>query len=371
MTIIQKGGTCFLQTPFVVNKLDPLNGLKAADLTPDCFGNVIQRVNLSNMSGYAFVPSQATKFRVSCHLFRGVVPAAAAGGSPPTATGGGSIDGTDVSCCAFLNPTFALPNFGTETTAAAVGKNTEKMGQTREFPNVADSAGWGSFSWQIRGTTPIGAAVQLELVSFDVPDSYVLPAIYPVRNPDPSSLMMYFGGDGYADASPIGHTVVAHNSSIGPDGGAIFNGTSSYLSLAGDPSLNFSGDFTIEMTIATTTKYNGGGNQIRLLSFGNLPSIGIGIDPSVGAIALFNEYNAQLKVGGVSVCTGRQTTVKWKRESGINSLIINGQQDGPSFTDTTAWSAAAQAEIGRLCGQNTGMFVGEIFNLNIVKGLVI
>jgi hypothetical protein len=78
-----------------------------------------------------------------------------------------------------------------------------------------------------------------------------------------------------------------------------------------------------------------------------------------------------LKTGAVPITTGGQTTIKWSRASGVNALFINGQQDGASFTDTTAWTATVESEIGRLNGQDIGYFSGEIYNINIVNGAAI
>ena len=252
------------------------------------------------------------------------------------------------------------------------GSLSESLGNTLEFPNIARADGtWGNFYWQMRGNTPLGAAVWLELVSFDVPDSYVLPATWPAKNTLPSSLLMYFGSD-FNDSSPIAHTITEHNVTLQTDGGAHFDGSSSYLSFDGsDSSLSLAGDFTIEVTIAPITTSLQNNSQPRILSFGSAPSLGIGIDPTKGSIILLNEFTSVLNnnnTGGVRIPTNSPTTVKWSRAGSVNTLSINGQQDGPPFTDTTTWTATASSEIGRLNGQNAGYFSGTIYNINIVKG---
>jgi hypothetical protein len=365
--IIRSGKTIFVPTPDLVNLFSPLantnptaTGLMSADLTPDGLGNYSQRVNLGNLRGNSLIPSVATAFRVACQLFRVPVPS--------------NAGGVDASLLAMLDPTaFGLPAFSVQAKASS-GPWVEDVCRIIEFPNYTDSKGRDRcFYWQVRGQTPLHAIPWLQLVSYDVPDSYVTPTVWPVRNPGPSSLMLYFGTDGYTDASPFARTVTAHNSSIQGDNSAAFNGTSSYLSFAGsDSGFDLSGDFTIEMTIATNTRSNGG-VQIRILSLGasGLPAPAIGIDPSTGAIQLYNEYTAQIYQGGVNICTGVYTTIKWCRESGVNTLSVNGQQDGQPFTNTTSWHASATAEIGRLNGQNVGMFTGNMLDLNIVKGVAL
>lgn len=371
MTIIRAGQTCFLSSPIaIVDTIVPYAGVKSADLmTGSTIWNNPQRVNLGNLNGTSLIPSAATKFKVGCHLFRAI----------PDANGN-----VDVSCVAYLPGLTAFPGISNFATAAFSGATApakmfppgslvESVGQILEFPNITDASGnWGGFYWQMGGNTILGSAVWLELVSFDVPSGYTLPSVWPAQNPG-GSLAMYLGTSAYADSSSAAHSVTAHNSTIQADGGASFNGSSSYLSFNGsDSSLSFTGDFTVEVTIAGTSKAMEGGSQQRILSFGapGGGGIGIGIDQIGGGAILLNEFTSVFKTGGNSVVTGIPTTIKWTRESGVNKLSINGQQDGPTFTDTTSWMASSSAEIGRLNGQAAvGHFTGEIYNINIVNGL--
>lgn len=370
MTIVLAGNTYIFSSPLsLVDTISPYAGVKTTDLTSDGLGNYPQRIDLSNMAGYNLVPSAATKFKIGCHLFRAI----------PDVNGN-----VDISCCAAMDGfggTQNISNFATGAFSGAPagihmfppGSLVESLGQPIEFPNVARSDGtWGSFYWQMRGNTPIGSAVWLELVSFDVAAGYTLPSTWPAQNPG-GSLAMYFGASGYFDSSTASHPITVHNSTIQPDGGAAFNGTSSYLSFNGsDSSLNLSGDFTIEITMSGTSQALEGGSQQRLLSFGNTGhSIGIAIDNVAGGAMLLNESNSVLKIGGNSIVTGLPTTIKWTRASGINTLIINGQQDGVTFTDGTSWTATSESEIGRLNSNTIGYFSGEIYNINIVNGVAV
>ena len=373
MAIIRADNTYFFSTPpTLLDTIDPYAGVKSADLMTST-GTYPQRVNLSSFQGMSLIPSEATKIKVWCHLFRAI----------PDVNGN-----VDVSCSLEI-PGYvgseSLMNFATAafsgippgsppgTRMFPPGSLVESIGQVIEFPNVVAADGtWGSFYWMNGGNTVLGSAAWLRLLSFDVPDSYTLPSTWPAQNPG-GSLAMYFGSSGYADSSSDAHAVTAHNSTIQMDGGALFNGTSSYLSFDGsDSSLNLSGDFTIEVTMSGTSKALEGGSQQRLLSFGNTGhSIGIGIDNVAGGAILLNESNSVLKTGSNSVVTGNPTSIKWIRSGGVNTLIINGQQDGPVFTDATSWTATMDSEIGRLGGNGVGYFAGEIYNINIVNGIAV
>jgi hypothetical protein len=133
-----------------------------------------------------------------------------------------------------------------------------------------------------------------------------------------------------------------------------------------------SGDFTIETTMSGLSKALQGGSQQRILSLGGPGSPAIGIDQTGGGAILINESTAIMHTGGNSLINGVQTNIKWRRASGVNTLIVNGQQDGQPFTDNTAWVLSSNAEIGRLNGNpGVGQFTGEIYFINIVNGVAV
>jgi hypothetical protein len=368
-TIIQSGNRIYYSTPpTLLDTVDPYTGVKTADLfVPN--GTYQQSVNLSNFQGMSLVPQEAENIKVWCHLFRNIA---------------GSVGQTDASLSleipgyigseSLINlATAACTPIGSGAQCTSPGALVESIGLEVEYPNIVEADGnWGRFTWSIGGNTVVGSASWLRLTSFTVPNGYTLPSVWPAQNAGPSSLAMYFGASGFADASPFARAVTPYNSSIQPDGGANFNGLNTYLTF-NCSGVTLSGDFTIEVTMSGSSKALQGGSQQRILSLGNgAGSPAIGIDQVGGGAILVNESTAVLKTGGNSLINGVKTNVKWRRASGINTLIVNGQQDGQPFTDNTAWALSSTAEIGRLNGNpGVGQFTGEIYFISIVSGVAI
>lgn len=354
-----------------VNTLQPWRGVVAGDLTADGLGNYPQRVNLGNRGGYSWIPQEATKFRVSCNLFRSV-------------TGPAGV--VDVSLLASL-PGFEgveiLDTFGTEAFSNGamfpVASLPESKGTVVEFPNmILPDGSWGNFFWQMRGNFAnglSGSGTILQLLSYDVPSSYVLPSSWPFKRPGQATFLMYFGAD-LSDSSAAARLVTAFGgAALQPDGGCLFNGSSGYLRFnGGDTAMTMPGDFTVEGTVSTTDKSMQGGTQRRIISFaggvGGGPTLGIGIDPTSGALIVLREYVSQIFAGSAPIITGGRATFKLRRKSGICTLIVNDQQDGQPFADTTPWAAPSVAEIGRLNG-GAGNFNGSIYDLQIISGLAV
>ncbi len=365
MAMIKAGNRYFFSTPpILLDTIDPYTGVKSADLAvPN--GTYNQSVNLSNFQGMSLVPPQAITIRAWCHLFRVI---------------SGSIGQTDASISLEI-PGYigseSLKNFATAaytptgTNYGPPGALVESIGEEIEYPNITEADGnWGRFSWSIGGNTVVGAASWLRLMSFEVPSGYVLPAVWPAKNAGLSSLALYFGADGFADSSPSARTITSFNSSVQPDGNANFNGLNTHLSFDGS-NITLSGDFTIEVTMIGSTNTLMGGTQQRILSFGTGGSPAIAIDENgVGAL-LLNEEVSVLHTGGNSIITTHPTNIKWRRQGGANTLIVNGQQDGQPFNDTTSWTISQTAEIGRLNGTNAGYFTGEISFVCITNGLAV
>jgi hypothetical protein len=112
-----------------------------------------------------------------------------------------------------------------------------------------------------------------------------------------------------------------------------------------------------------------GGCQQRILSFGGAGSPAIAIDPSGGGAMLISEASSALRIGGNSIISGYKTDVQWRRIGGVNTLHVNGQQDGQPFTDTTAWVISSAAEVGRYNQGSVGYFSGKVHFLGITNGL--
>jgi hypothetical protein len=369
MTIVKGGNRYFFCTPpYILDTIDPYAGVKSADLASSN-GTCRNSVNLSNFQGMSLVPPEATTIRAWCHLFRAVA-------SPVTSTDtGGNLDITMSLSLPTVNGEVPK-NFatGAVTTQSAgqpfpPGTLVESLGEEIEFPNIAETNGnYGRFTWSMGGNTILGAAAMLRVTSFEVPPGYTLPALWPAKNVVHSSIAMYFGPDGFLDSSPAARTVTTHNSSVQPDGGANFNGLNTHLSFDGHD-ITLSSDFTIEVTMKGSTNALQGGSQQRILSLGGVGSPAIGIDQIGGGAILLNELVGIIKTGGNSLISGFPTNIKWTRESGVNTLIVNGQRDGQPFTDTTAWVLSSSAEVGRLNGHSTmGYFTGEVYFVSIVNG---
>jgi hypothetical protein len=359
----------FSQAQGLINTLQPWRGVTSYDLTSDGLGSYPQRINLSNRGGYSLIPQEATKFRVSCNLLRSVT---------------GSAGVVDVSLLASLpgfEGTEIIDTFGTEAFSNGVmfpvASLPESVGKTIEFPNMVLSDGsWGNFFWQMRGNFSNGlngAGVILQLLSYDVPSSSALPSSWPVKCTGQSAFLMYFGSN-LNDSSSTGRTVTAMGAAaLQSDGGCLFNGSSGYLTFNGsDSAMAMPGDFTVEGKVSTTDKSMHGGTQRRIISFGGGVgyTLGIGIDPTSGALIILREQISQIFGGHAPINTGVPMTFKLRRKSGVCTLHVNEQQDGQPFTDTTSWAAPATAEIGRLNG-GAGNFNGSIYNINIVNGAAI
>lgn len=380
MPFIQKGCTVFFSTPpIIVQGIVPSLGAKTADLL--AFNSTHpQRVNLSFLGGECYVPdpTKCESFVVQAHLFRAVA----------------DVNGiTDCNCSIELLQFAGTQAIGNTGTAAfsnghcfPTGALVESVGVPIEVPNILEADGtWGNFCWQMSGNTVLGSAVWLELVRVKLVPGYTLPSPYPAKVPAATCLAMYFGA-GYTDVSPSAHTITATGMTsttesgkllydgggstyLNFDGSAVFNGSSSYLSLNASDII-LSGDFTIEIAFSTTHRAAQGNCAQRLLSFGNA-SIAVGIDQTSGAVALFRENVATLYTGGNAIDSGYVMTAKWRRASGVNTLIVNGQQDGPSFNDATIWTLGSDSMIGRYCGSAVGFYTGKIHSLSIVNGLAV
>jgi|GEM_PF-6077946 len=368
----QAGGKTiyFSQAQGIVNTLQPWRGVTSGDLTADGLGNYPQRVNLSNRGGYSWIPQEATKFRVSCNLFRGVTGAAGV---------------VDVSLLAEL-PGYEgveiFDTFGTEAFSNGAmfppGSLPESKGTPPEFPNMVLSDGsWGNFFWQMRGNFANGlqgSAAILQLLSFDVPSSYVLPPSWPVKRTDQAAFLMYFGNN-LNDSSVAARSVAAAGgAALQPDGSCLFNGSSGYLTFnGGDAAMAMPGDFTVEGTVSTNDKSMQGGTQRRIISFGGGIgggyTLGIGIDPTSGGLIILREKVSQIFGGNAPINTNSRATFKLRRKSGICTLMVNEQQDGQPFADSTVWAAPSVAEIGRLNG-GAGYFNGSIYNLQISNAAI-
>jgi hypothetical protein len=377
-SIHQSGNMIYFMTPlYLLDTIVPEAGVKSADLaSPN--GTYPQRVNLSNFRGMRLVPPEAENVKVTCQLFRDYA---------------GSVGQTDATLGIQVESeypasfaTAACTPVGSGSVCYSAGSIVESLGSDVEFPNVMDVDGSNAcFNWSIGGNTVLKCAARLQILGFTVPYGYILPSVWPERNTASSSLAMYFGTDFFADSSPAAHSVTAHNVSIqsgsttqwatpqspsdailstDTGGGAVFDGSTSYLSLDGSGIGPLSGNFAIQVTISATSKAVQGNCQQRILCLGGAGSPAIAIDPSGGGAMLISEDSSALAIGGNSVITGGKTIIEWERVGGVNILRVNGQQDGPQFIDNTAWVLSSDAEIGRH-HSGVGYFSGKIHFIGI------
>ncbi len=382
-SIRRSGNRVYYMTPlYVLDTITPEAGVKSADLaSPN--GTYRQRLNLSNLRGMRLIPPEAESVTLWCQLFRDY-----AGSVGETdATMGLSIGSETLKSFA----TAACTPVGVGARCVSPSSIVESLGTDIEFPNIVDADGANAcIDWSIGGNTVLKCAAMIQLMSFTVPSSYTLPAVWPARNASSDALAMYFGSDGFADSSSASRTITAHNCSIqsgsttrwanpqsSPDalmyqdtgGGAIFNGSSSYLNFDGHD-ITLSGDFTIQVVMSGSTNALQGGCQQRILCLGGAGSPAIAIDPSGGGAMLINEDTSALAIGGNSIVTGYKTSVEWSRRAGVNTFRVNGQQDGQPFTNNTAWVIGSSAQIGRHYS-GVGYFNGKIHLVKVTNGIAV
>jgi len=166
----------------------------------------------------------------------------------------------------------------------------------------------------------------------------------------------------------IPYDISVYDGSIKFSGGA----TNDFVSVPANPLFNFSGDFTLEFWINTSTYTQDTVNR-RIFSFGadaasNLQLIFIGgTDPNV---SVWNTSSAII-TGTIPVANGNWHHIAVSRFSGLLRLFVDGVQSGTTASNSTVFNAGITnpLSIGSYNNTNTGRFIGLISNFRIINGV--
>ena len=156
-----------------------------------------------------------------------------------------------------------------------------------------------------------------------------------------------------------------------------FNGTTQYLTVAGNSNLAFgTGDFTIEMFVYLTGRNTGGAYGTLYSSndastFGNYPDLYM--QPPTGGVtpyALVWFLNTTEVIRGTTpLNTGTWYHVVASRVSGNTRLFLNGVQEGSTYVDSTNYiNGTGRPFIAANAYNSITNISGFISNLRVLKG---
>jgi hypothetical protein len=167
-----------------------------------------------------------------------------------------------------------------------------------------------------------------------------------------------YGGAAISSASP----------KFGAGCGSFTAASSSYISCATDSSLKFTGDFTTEGWLSTTTTTNDGSPFRHIFSFGTVSGSFAAIINASGQIAVGDDSSGVILTASASIADGSWHHWAYARVSGTGRLFIDGALQG-SVSDTTSWnSSSTYLNIGTYTS-GAGRFNGLQDDFRITNGV--